>query len=57
MSKLCHFSLTANDSRLKVMYTLEEVPEDWEGEEGFIDTEMIQKHVTKPNGMKHKVMS
>lgn len=38
-----------------MVHTLGESPEDWEGEEGFIDTQMIDKHVTKPNGIKHKV--
>lgn len=46
----------ARDSRLRVVYALGEVPEDWEGEEGFIDTEMIKNHVTKPNGKKHKII-
>ncbi|XP_068236111.1 uncharacterized protein [Palaemon carinicauda] len=46
----------AKDSRLDLVYTLAETPEKWEGEEGFIDTEMIDKHVTKPNGYKHKIV-
>lgn len=46
----------AQDSRLQVVYTLGEVPEDWDGEEGFIETQMINKHVTKPNGVKHKIV-
>nr|XP_045601407.1 uncharacterized protein LOC123760049 [Procambarus clarkii] len=46
----------ARDERLKLVYTLGEAPEHWEGEEGFIDTHMIDKHVTKPNGMRHKIV-
>lgn len=44
------------DSRLQVVYTLGEVPEEWEGEEGFIDTQMINNYVTKPNGINHKIV-
>lgn len=39
----------AKDKRLKLVYSLAETPENWEGEEGFIDTAMIEKHVIKPN--------
>ncbi|XP_042888985.1 uncharacterized protein LOC122264253 [Penaeus japonicus] len=46
----------AKDSRLEIVYSLGETPEQWEGEEGFIDTQMIDKHVTKPNGVKHKII-
>nr|XP_027230665.1 uncharacterized protein LOC113822330 [Penaeus vannamei] len=46
----------AKDSRLQMVHTLGESPEDWEGEEGFIDTQMIDKHVTKPNGIRHKII-
>ncbi|XP_050717492.1 uncharacterized protein LOC126999207 [Eriocheir sinensis] len=42
--------------RLKVIYTLGEGHEGWKGEEGFIDMDMIDRHVTKPNGAKHKVV-
>lgn len=52
-----YFFSAAQDSRLKVVYALGEVPEDWDGEEGFIDTEMIEKHVTKPNEKKQKVIN
>ena len=45
----------AKDKRLQIVHTLGECPEKWEGEEGFIDTGMIDKHVIKPNGIKHKV--
>ncbi|MCL4133851.1 UNVERIFIED_CONTAM: hypothetical protein GTU68_015582 [Idotea baltica] len=44
------------DHRLKIVHTLGEVPENWEGEEGFIDTNLIDKHVTKPNGIRHKIV-
>ncbi|MPC18770.1 NADH-cytochrome b5 reductase 3 [Portunus trituberculatus] len=44
------------DSRLQMVYTLGKVPEEWEGEEGFIDTNMINTHVTKPNGINHKIV-
>lgn len=46
----------AKDSRLKIVHSLGEVPENWEGEEGFIDTGMIGRYVTKPNGKKHKIL-
>ncbi|KAK7022822.1 hypothetical protein SK128_011860 [Halocaridina rubra] len=49
-------SYAAKDSRLRIVYTLGEAPENWEGEEGFIDTQMIDKHVTKPDGIKHKIV-
>jgi len=44
------------DKRLNLVYTLGEAPEKWEGEEGFIDTAMIDKHVTKPNGIRNKIL-
>ncbi|XP_063848799.1 uncharacterized protein LOC135093450 [Scylla paramamosain] len=44
------------DSRLQVVYTLGEAPEEWEGEEGFISSQMLDKHVAKPNMEKHKVI-
>ncbi|XP_068236172.1 uncharacterized protein [Palaemon carinicauda] len=44
------------DERLKVVYTLGSAPEDWESEDGFIDTQMIDKYVTKPNGLRHKIV-
>ncbi|KAG7173594.1 NADH-cytochrome b5 reductase 1-like 1 [Homarus americanus] len=47
---------TAKDDRLKIVYSLGEAPANWEGEEGFIDTQMIDKHVSKPNGLKHKIV-
>lgn len=40
---------------LKIVYSVGEAPEAWKGEEGFIDSQMIDRHVTKPNGIKHKV--
>ncbi|XP_047477887.1 NADH-cytochrome b5 reductase 1-like isoform X2 [Penaeus chinensis] len=46
----------AKDSRLEMMHTLGESPEDWDGEEGFIDTQMIDKYLTKPNGIKQKII-
>ncbi|XP_042213378.1 uncharacterized protein LOC121860350 [Homarus americanus] len=46
----------AKDDRLKIVYSLGEAPANWEGEEGFIDTQMIDKHVSKPNGLKHKIV-
>lgn len=46
----------ANDDRLSIVYTLGEAPENWEGEEGFIDTQMIDNHVSKPNGIKQKII-
>ncbi|XP_042238822.1 uncharacterized protein LOC121877242 [Homarus americanus] len=46
----------AKDDRLKIVYSLGEAPGNWEGEEGFIDTQMIDKHVSKPNGIKHKIV-
>ncbi|XP_047477389.1 NADH-cytochrome b5 reductase 1-like [Penaeus chinensis] len=46
----------AKDSRLHIVHTLGESPEDWEGEEGFIDTQMINKHVTKPNDLRQKII-
>lgn len=46
----------SEDERVRVVYTLGEPPESWEGEEGYIDTRMIDRHVTKPNGFKHKVV-
>ncbi|XP_045595176.2 uncharacterized protein [Procambarus clarkii] len=46
----------ARDERVKLVYTLGEAPEDWEGEEGVIDTHMIDKHITKPNGIRHKIV-
>ncbi|KAL7646718.1 UNVERIFIED_CONTAM: hypothetical protein RMT77_001971 [Armadillidium vulgare] len=49
-------TLKAKDSRLRVYYTLGEVPENWDGGEGFIDTQMIDSSVTKPNGVKHKIV-
>ncbi|XP_063877102.1 uncharacterized protein LOC135109604 isoform X3 [Scylla paramamosain] len=42
------------DSRLQVVYTLGEAPEEWEGEEGFISSHMLDKHVAKPSMKKHK---
>ncbi|KAK8392048.1 hypothetical protein O3P69_017575 [Scylla paramamosain] len=44
------------DSRLQVVYTLGEAPEEWEGEEGFISSQMLDKHVAKPNMEKHKIV-
>ncbi|XP_042888990.1 uncharacterized protein LOC122264255 isoform X2 [Penaeus japonicus] len=46
----------AKDSRLQIVHTLGESPEDWEGEEGFIDTQMIDKHVSKPDGKRRKII-
>ncbi|XP_037785192.1 uncharacterized protein LOC119580999 [Penaeus monodon] len=46
----------AKDSRLHIVHTLGESPEDWDGEEGFIDTQMIDKHVTKPNDLRQKII-
>ncbi|XP_076065564.1 uncharacterized protein LOC143039424 [Oratosquilla oratoria] len=46
----------AKNKLLKVIYTLGESPEDWEGEEGFIDTTMIKEYVTKPNGHRYKIV-
>ena len=43
------------DDRLRILYTLGETPENWEGEEGFLDTDMIQNMVAKPNGNRCKV--
>lgn len=40
--------------KIKVVYTLGEAPEGWGGEEGFIDSQMIDRHIAKPNGIKHK---
>ncbi|XP_069984614.1 uncharacterized protein [Penaeus vannamei] len=42
--------------KIKVVYTLGETPEGWDGEEGFIDSQMIDRHVAKPNGIKHKIV-
>ncbi|XP_064116416.1 uncharacterized protein LOC135222153 isoform X2 [Macrobrachium nipponense] len=52
--ELDHFA--AQDERLQIVYTLGSAPEDWEAEEGFIDTQMIDKHVPKPNGLKQKIV-
>lgn len=41
--------------RIQVIHTLGEAPEGWKGEEGFIDMDKINRFVTKPNGVKHKV--
>jgi len=46
----------ATDKRLRVLYTLGETPEDWDGEEGFIDTDMIQRMVPKQNGLRCKMV-
>ncbi|XP_071520471.1 uncharacterized protein [Panulirus ornatus] len=46
----------AKDKRLRLVYTLGEAPENWEGEEGFIDTDMMKKHITKPNSIRHKII-
>ncbi|XP_076065562.1 uncharacterized protein LOC143039423 [Oratosquilla oratoria] len=46
----------AKNKHLNVIYTLGESPEDWECEEGFIDTAMIDKYVTKPNGHQNKIV-
>ncbi|XP_037781567.1 NADH-cytochrome b5 reductase 1-like [Penaeus monodon] len=40
----------AKDSRLEMVHTLGESPEDWDGEEGFIDTQMIDKHIIMCGG-------
>ncbi|XP_047469723.1 complex I assembly factor ACAD9, mitochondrial-like [Penaeus chinensis] len=42
--------------KIKVVYTLGETPEGWSGEEGFIDSQMIDRHIAKPNGIKHKIV-
>lgn len=47
--------LPDNDKRIRVVYTLSEALEGWQGEEGYIHAQMIDRHVTKPNGLKHKV--
>ncbi|XP_042236428.1 uncharacterized protein LOC121875790 [Homarus americanus] len=47
----------SKDERLQVVYTLGEVPEGWEGEEGFIDTQMLNKYISKPdNSLKRKIV-
>ncbi|XP_076043887.1 uncharacterized protein LOC143026975 [Oratosquilla oratoria] len=42
--------------RFRMVYTLGDPPEDWAGEEGYIDTSMISRHVSKPNGLTNKVL-
>lgn len=42
--------------KIQVIHTLGEAPEGWKGEDGFIDLDKINRFVTKPNGMKHKVV-
>ncbi|XP_066966515.1 uncharacterized protein [Macrobrachium rosenbergii] len=49
-------SYAGKDERLKVVYAVMEGPEGWQGEEGFIDRQMINKYITKPNGTKHKIV-
>nr|XP_027222737.1 plasma membrane-associated coenzyme Q6 reductase PGA3-like [Penaeus vannamei] len=44
------------DSRIRVVYSVGEAPQDWEGEEGFINTDLISKHVPEANSSKHKVV-
>ncbi|KAK3879903.1 hypothetical protein Pcinc_015547 [Petrolisthes cinctipes] len=44
------------DKRLNIIHTLGEAPDNWEGEEGFIDTHMIDQYVPKPNGINHKIV-
>ena len=34
-----------NTLNLKIVHVLEEPPEDWQGEEGFIDAEIMQRHL------------
>ena len=48
--------MLVSDKRIKIIYTLGESPEEWNGEEGFIDLNMIDKYVVKPNELKHKVI-
>ncbi|XP_063608286.1 uncharacterized protein LOC134782644 [Penaeus indicus] len=55
--ELDRYRPTAKDSRLHILHTLGESPEDWEGEEGFIDTQMINKHVTKPNDLRQMIIT
>jgi len=39
-----------NDIDLKVVHVLEEPPEDWEGEEGFVTKDILEKHLSEnPN--------
>ncbi|KAK8732376.1 hypothetical protein OTU49_007064 [Cherax quadricarinatus] len=45
-----------SEKRLRLVYTLGEAPENWDGEEGFIDTHMIARHIAKPNGIRHKIV-
>ena len=35
----------SNEIDLKVVHVLEETPEDWEGEEGFVTEELLSKHM------------
>ncbi|KAF0298302.1 NADH-cytochrome b5 reductase 1 [Amphibalanus amphitrite] len=46
----------ATDKRLQILYSLGETPENWDGEEGFIDSDMIQRMVAKPNGRRCKIV-
>ncbi|KAK4328149.1 hypothetical protein Pmani_001424 [Petrolisthes manimaculis] len=44
------------DDRVRVVYTVGEGGEGWEGDEGFINTQLLDKYITKPNAIKHKVV-
>jgi predicted ferric reductase len=36
---------------LKVIHVLQNPPDDWKGERGFIDAEMLKRHLPRPHGM------
>lgn len=47
----------ARDSRLRIAHTLGEVPENWDGAEGFIDTGMLEREVDQSiPAEKHKIV-
>jgi len=49
--------IAAKDKRLSVHHTLGEVPENWDGDEGFITTEMLEKSIdTCIPGGKQKIV-
>ena len=38
------------------MHTLGEVPEGWEGGEGYIDKQLIEQNVPIPSRLRHQVL-
>ncbi|KAF0308155.1 NADH-cytochrome b5 reductase 1 [Amphibalanus amphitrite] len=41
-------ALAAADPRLRVVFSLSDAPEHWDGEEGFLDGAMLQRHLPPP---------